>query len=196
MPLQPYRYWIFDMDGTLTLPIHDFEEIRAALGISSGIPILEAILEMPEAQADITRQKLNDIEMEIATRATPQPGITDVLQRLQDSGRRRGILTRNGEEITRVTLEAAGLDGYFAWESVIGRDSCLPKPNPDGVHRLLEIWNAASEETVIIGDYLYDIQAGREAGITTVHFDQTGLFPWPQYTDHRVESISDLGKLF
>lgn len=184
------------MDGTLTLPIHDFEEIRAALGMPSGVPILEAIVEMPPVEAERTRQQLHDIEMEIAARATPQPGISDVLQRLQESGRQLGILTRNGEEITRVTLEAAGLDSFFKWESVIGRDTCLPKPNPDGVHRLLELWDAQREEAVIIGDYLYDIQAGREAGIATVHFDQSGLFPWPRFTDHRVVSIADLGKMF
>jgi len=45
-PLAHCKHWIFDMDGTLTLAVHDFDEIRKSLGIVEGKPILEAISEM------------------------------------------------------------------------------------------------------------------------------------------------------
>jgi len=30
------RCWIFDLDGTLTVPVHDFPAIRSALGMAEG----------------------------------------------------------------------------------------------------------------------------------------------------------------
>ncbi len=180
------------MDGTLTLPIHDFEAIRRQIGIPSGTPILEAIAQMPQAEATRVAHRLHDLEMELAYRAQPQPEVKNVLDALAHQGREMGILTRNGREITRATLKAIGLEKYFDRESIICRDTCPPKPRPDGVHHLLKRWGAAKEAAVIVGDYLYDVQAGFEAGIQTVHFDCQGLFPWPEYTHHRITRLGDL----
>ena len=51
-----YKYWIFDMDGTLTIPQHDFDEVCKRLDIPAGSQILEYIQSLPtEDQA--TAQK-------------------------------------------------------------------------------------------------------------------------------------------
>ncbi len=192
MSLERVNFWIFDMDGTLTLPIHDFADMRSRLGIHAESSILESIGQMPAARAaEVTRQ-LHRIEMQLAREARPQPGVEDVLTRLSQTGKRLGILTRNSREIAHVTLAEAGLSSFFEKDSVISRDDCAPKPRPDGVHLLLNHWNASREETVIVGDYLYDIQAGFDAGIRTVHFDSTGQFEWPQLADHKITEISAL----
>ncbi|MEY4949417.1 MAG: hypothetical protein RL698_1628, partial [Pseudomonadota bacterium] len=41
------RHWIFDLDGTLTVAMHDFDAIRTALDLPTGRPILEALAELP-----------------------------------------------------------------------------------------------------------------------------------------------------
>ena len=195
MSLVNHKFWIFDMDGTLTMAIHDFEAIRQELGITSGTPILEAMAAMPEDEARECGRRLHDLEMELAHQAMPQPGVFEVLDSLVQKDCRFGILTRNDEDIALATLEAAGLAGYFEEASIVGRETCAPKPLPDGVHHLLNLWDAPKNQTVMVGDYLYDIQAGFEAGVTTVHFDHTGNFPWPEYTHYRVERISGLVQL-
>ena len=194
--LKQCQYWIFDMDGTLTLPIHDFEDIRKQLGIASGTPILEAIEGMSPEQADRTKSHLHEIEMELAYQAQPQPGVEVLLDTLRNSGKQLGILTRNGEEITHATLKAAGLSKFFNIDTIVGRDTCAPKPKPDGVHYLLDLWEAPRQQAVIVGDYLYDIQAGFDAGINTVHFDSVGQFLWPEFTHYRIQKLSDLVQLF
>ncbi len=180
------------MDGTLTLPIHDFEDIRSRLGIQPTSPILEAIEKMPPARAAEVSRELDMLEMRLARKARPQPGVKDVLTRLSQAGKKLGILTRNGRQIAHATLAEAGLSSFFERDSVISREDCAPKPNPDGVHLLLDHWNAPREETVIVGDFLYDIQAGFDAGIETVHFDSSGRFEWPQFTHHKITEISSL----
>ena len=162
------------------------------LGIQSTSPILEAIEKMSAASAAEATQKLHLLEMRLAREAQPQPGVKDILTRLTEVGKRLGILTRNGREIAHTTLAEAGLSSFFEKDNVISRDDCAPKPNPDGVHLLLDHWNAPREETVIVGDFLYDIQAGFDAGIQTVHFDSSGRFEWPQFTHHKITEISAL----
>lgn len=186
------QHWIFDMDGTLTIPVHDFNDIRRQIGMPDDTPILEAIAQMPQKEADRVSRHLHDIEMELAALARPQPYVLEVLEMLSNRGRNLGILTRNDEAIAEATLRACGLDHLFHSDHVVGRETCAPKPNPDGVLHLLEAWNALPAETVMVGDFLYDIEAGKRAGVRTVHFDSTGRFPWPEFTDHGITALEQI----
>ena len=47
MLLSHCQYWIFDLDGTLTIAVHDFDAIRDELGLPAGEPILEAMSKLP-----------------------------------------------------------------------------------------------------------------------------------------------------
>lgn len=182
------------MDGTLTLPIHDFDDIRAQLGITAGAPILEAINAMPADRAAALTRQLHDIEMEIAAQAQAQPGARELLQAMQQQGLLLGILTRNDKDIALATLAAAGLE-FFAEQHIIGRECCAPKPSPAGVELLLKRWGVQEHQTVMVGDFLYDIEAGHKAGVNTVHFDQTGSFQWPEFTDHKITCLADITEL-
>lgn len=183
------------MDGTLTMPVHDFNDIRRQLGIADNTPILEAIIQMPEQKARQTHQRLHEIEMEIAALAKPQPGAAELLESILFRGCRLGILTRNDEEIAVETLRASGLNDFFAHSDIVGRETCAPKPEPDGVLYLLKRWQAISRQTVMVGDYLYDIEAGKRAGVNTIHFDSSGVFPWPEFADHGVDRLADISEL-
>lgn len=180
------------MDGTLTRAIHDFDAIRAELGLPAGKPILEAIKQQSEADAALTHQRLDALEFRLAEQATQQPGAQDLLERLHTSGCRLGILTRNGKEIAHATLEACGLHRFFHPDDVVSRDCCAPKPDPAGVHRLLQRWDCSPVDTVMVGDYLFDLQAGHTAGTHTVHMAIDDRGEWPDITTFRVMSLSDL----
>jgi len=192
MPLRHCRHIIFDLDGTLTVPVHDFESIRQDLGLKPGEMILEALEKMPPEKAAAVTTELEAIELRLAENANPQPKVYELLEHITSAGINLGILTRNGESIARTTLEVCGLREFFHDTAIIGRESCPPKPDPAGVHHLLDLWNASANETAIVGDFLFDLQSGRNAGITTVHFDATGEFQWPEHTDVFVDTLHDL----
>jgi hypothetical protein len=44
----------------------------------------------------------------------------------------------------------------------------------------------------MVGDYLYDLQAGRSAGALTVHVDATRSFRWPELADVGVGTLEEL----
>ena len=57
------RHWVFDMDGTLTVAAHNFDQIREELGLEPGIPIVKALDSMPPEKANPLRERLQQIEI-------------------------------------------------------------------------------------------------------------------------------------
>lgn len=195
MSLAARRHWIFDLDGTLTVAAHDFAAIRRELGIEAGRPILEALAALPADESAPLYARLDAIELEIAARARPQAGAGALLEALSARGARLGILTRNSFRNVEETLRVCGLGAFFEPACIVGREAAPPKPNADGIHRLLAHWRAAPGETVMVGDYLYDLQAGRAAGTATVHVDPSGQFAFAEHADVCVRSFDELAAL-
>ena len=48
------KYWIFDLDGTLTVAVHDFNAIRNELGIPAGQPIIKTIESLPDNESPVS----------------------------------------------------------------------------------------------------------------------------------------------
>lgn len=183
------------MDGTLTVACHDFEHIRKQLGLPQGVAILEALEACPAAQASELHARLFEYEMEMAHQARPQPGALELLERLNCRGHQMGILTRNSLEIAFTTLRACGLLHFFKTENILGRECCAPKPDPAGVFQLMRQWGSRGENTVVMGDYIFDLQSGHSAGAHTIHFDVTGDYDWPDVTNFRICNFSEIIKL-
>ena len=192
MNLKTRKYWLFDMDGTLTRAMHDFDAMRAELELPAGVPILEALAVMDPTEAQLKHAALDAMELRMAADATPQPGSHELLEYLREQGAKLGIVTRNGKQIARATLVACGLDSFFTDEAIISRDCCKAKPDPAGVHLLLSRWSAEAGDAVMVGDYLFDLQAGHSAGVATVHMDVDSRFEWPQFTSVAVGSLQAL----
>lgn len=195
MTLGDRTHWIFDMDGTLTVAAHNFDAIRAELGLAPGIPILEQFDGMPPEEAAPLRARLEAIELEIAVRSEAQAGAADLLAALRARGCTMGILTRNSHHGAMKTLYACRLADFFDTDNILGRESCAPKPSADGIVHLLERWSAGPSEAVMVGDYLFDLVAGREAGVATVYFDPTGRFEFAARADVSVSTLAELQRL-
>ena len=187
------RHWIFDLDGTLTVPAHDFDAMRLELGLPSGVGILEALTALDEATAAPKWARLLAWEREIAAAARVQEDARTLLDVLVARGARLGVLTRNTAPIAWETLRVAGLDAYFERRFVLGREAAAHKPSPEGVLRLLELWSAHPDDSVMVGDYVHDLRAGRAAGVATVLVDRRGRgADWAPFADRVVDRLDTL----
>ena len=113
--------WIFDMDGTLTVPAHDFSAARRALGIDPQHDILEALARRSETERVQAEAWLDQWERDIAARAQPHADALDLVARLGAAGCRMGVLTRNTREVALQTLATIGLGDVFDPRVVLGR---------------------------------------------------------------------------
>lgn len=181
MSLAQYRHWVFDMDGTLTLAVHDFPAIKQALEIPQEEDILDHLAALPAADAERKHAWLMEHERELALAAQPAPGAIELVRTLHEQGYQLGILTRNAHELALLTLQAIGLADCFATLDVLGRDEAQPKPHPAGLLQLAERWAVAPQALVMVGDYRFDLECAQAAGAQGVLVNLPEN-PWPQLT--------------
>ncbi|MCS4286179.1 HAD superfamily hydrolase (TIGR01549 family) [Pseudomonas sp. BIGb0278] len=182
MSLSTVRNWVFDMDGTLTVAVHDFAAIRVALGIPPENDILTHLAALPAAEAEAKHAWLLEHERDLAVASTAATGAVELVRELAGRGCQLAILTRNARELAHVTLEAIGLADCFDKELVLGRDEAAPKPSPDGLLKIAQAWDVDPSELVMVGDYRIDLECGRTAGARTVLVNLPDN-PWPELTD-------------
>lgn len=185
--------WVFDMDATLTVGKHDFEAIRRDLGLPKDKAILESIAALPPAAQVPLRKALAEWEWDIARQTEAAPGAAVLLTRLKERGCPLAILTRNRRDIALHTLQAAGLIEFFEASLILGRDCAPPKPAPDGILKIRERWGRPLPSVAMVGDYLFDLQAGRAADCFTI---EVGIEPQVDWAEFRDFFVSDLHQLF
>src|SRR6266540_1699597 len=100
-----HRHWVFDLDGTLTLPVHDFAAIREELGVPDGIDILRHIDTLPPEMGQSLHDRLMAIEERLAHATAAAVGAESFIEGLQRRGDMVGVLTRNTRGNALRTLE-------------------------------------------------------------------------------------------
>ncbi len=158
------RGLIFDLDGTLVDSSLDFEQMRREMGLPPESPLLESLAKMSAADAERCHAILQRHEGAGAERAVLMPGVAAFLTEAATRGIRCAVFTRNGREVARRTLERLGL----RFEIVVAREDAPIKPDPAGIRAICKSWELSPDEVAMVGDYRFDIIAGRQAGVKTV----------------------------
>ncbi len=164
------RGLIFDLDGTLVDSALDFVAMRREMGLPDGLPLLEAISQLPAADARRCWNILAEHEHRGAHSASAFPGVAEFLQMVVERGLARAIVTRNSRTATLTTLARLNLD----FDLIVCRDDGPVKPDPSAIWKICETWGFKCGECVMIGDYRFDIEAGRRAGTRTALFCPSG----------------------
>jgi phosphoglycolate phosphatase len=128
------------------------------------------------------------------------PGMKEALEAIRDqngSERRMAVLSNKPVHPSRAIVEALGLGEFFI--RVYGGNSFhTKKPDPLGVHTLLEETGIRSDEAIMIGDSSIDIITGRNADLwtcgVTYGFAPRTLDDAPP--DVLVDTPAELGLLF
>ena len=173
------RAVIFDFDGTLTHPgALDFPAVKREIGCPPDQYILEWILALPPGeQRDAAGRTLEGFELEAADASAPNAGAEELVRRLRELGLAVGVLTRNGRSAVDRALARFTALAAHDFDVIVTRDDgdIAPKPAPDGVLHAAAAMGVPPEETLVVGDFLLDMQAGRAAGAVTAHLLNHGL---------------------
>ena len=191
--LRPLHGVIFDLDGTLVDSALDFDAIRRDMGLPSGMPILESLNQIPAgSEKDQMLEVLRRHELNGATRATLYDGVREFLEWLDQREICRAVLTRNSRESTEIVLDRLDL----CFEMALTREDAPPKPDPTGLLTICDAWDLQPAHVLFCGDYVFDLEAGSRAGMTTMLFAPRELPDFARQADHVLRSFRDAADLF
>jgi len=156
---------IFDLDGTITQPYFDFDAIREEIGLdrNSG-PVLESMEKMPPQQRRRTEQILYFHERRAVTESKLNAGAKQTLSALRKAGIHIGVLTRN----KRSNALAIARKHSLKFDAIVDREDGPVKPDAFGVLRLCKQFGVEPQETLLVGDYLFDLLCAKAAGAVAV----------------------------
>jgi len=156
---------IFDLDGTITEPYLDFDKIRQEIGLSSDSePILESMAKMSPAQREKTEEILYKHEQLAVEHSTLNKGAAQLFDWLKKNNIPVGVLTRN----TKHNASAVAAKHNLEFHAIFDRNDGPAKPDPFGVQKLCDFFKVNPQETLVVGDYLYDLQCAKAAGATAI----------------------------
>ncbi len=184
------RAVILDLDGTITQPYFDFDAIREEIGLAkdSG-PILESLEKMTPQQRRHAEDILHRHEQEAVTASQLNPGAKETLWALRAEGIRVGILTRNKASNAFAIARKHNLE----FDAVVGRDEGPVKPDAFGVLQLCRQFGVAPQETLLAGDYLFDLLCAKAAGAVAVLLaNHSRAAEFAKHADFCIENISQI----
>lgn len=187
----PRCVFLFDLDGTLVDTAPDLaaaaNALRTARGMAPlpyealqpitgrGAPALVAAAlgakpSDPGFEA-LRREFLENYEHALAAESKVYPGTGTLLEALQESGARLGVVTNKQTAYAQTILSALGLAPFFSL--VIGSDApcAAMKPKPDSLLTAMKALGADAARTWYAGDDLGDVLAAHAAGIVCAFAD-------------------------
>jgi HAD superfamily hydrolase (TIGR01509 family) len=181
---------IFDLDGTITQPYFDFDAIREEMGLdrNSG-PVLESMLKMTPQERQRAEEILHFHESRAVKESRLNYGAKKTLAILRKTGIHIGILTRNKRSNAQAIARKHGLK----FDAIVDREDGPVKPDAFGVLRICEQFDVQPQETLLVGDYLFDLLCAKAAGAVAVllaNHDRAGEFA--ENADFTIENIGQI----
>ena len=181
---------IFDLDGTITQPYFDFDAIREEMGLerNSG-PVLESMEKMTPLQRQHAEEILHFHERRAVTESRLNAGAKQTLSALRKAGVHIGILTRN----KRSNALAIARKHNLKFDAIVDREDGPVKPDAFGVLRICEQFGVKPKETLLVGDYLFDLLCAKAAGAVAVLLaNNSRAAEFAGYADFTVENIGQI----
>lgn len=190
---------LFDFDGTLTKPGSiDFNLIKRAIGCPAESFILEFIETIDDpAQKQKVISVLEKYENAAADCSEPNHGAEELILFLQSKDIRTGIISRNSLESILRSFHNFKKIKAADFNVIVTRDDPVkPKPDGDGIILAAKKLKVDPKQLVVVGDFLFDIQAGKNAGSITV-FLNNGRKPdfSDSESDYTISRLAELKKL-
>ena len=181
---------IFDLDGTITQPYFDFEAIRKEMGLgrNSG-PVLESMEKMAPQQRKDAEKILHFHEQKAVTESKLNAGAKQTLRALRTAGIHIGILTRN----KRSNAIAIAGKHNLKFDAIVDREDGPVKPDAFGVLRICRQFGVEPQQTLLVGDYLFDLLCAKAAGAVAVLLTNNNkAAEFAEHADFTIEKIDQI----
>lgn len=207
---------IFDFDGTLAdtealitqtmqktiealhLEPRSREQCRAMI----GLPLKETFMRLIPMTGEMGDRCVDTYSQIFGRDNRPGvvrlfPHVADTLAALYAHGYTLTIATSRHRESLMEFLQGMQIDTYFRYIVTVS-DVAQAKPHPDMVLQTMEYLSIAPADTLMVGDAVYDIQMGHNAGVHTcgvTYGNGTRADMVVCQADHIIDDFGQLGSL-
>jgi len=113
---------------------------------------------------EVTRVFLNYYEHHLLDHTVLYPGVRSVIAYFH--GKRRVVVSNKIHRLTLAVVQGLGVAEQF--DAILGGDSAADKkPHPALLNLVLERFQVAAQQAVMVGDGDTDVEAGKRAGVIT-----------------------------
>jgi phosphoglycolate phosphatase len=185
------RLAIFDCDGTLCdgqaavcramdtafahsgMPAPDLHQVRRTVGLSLPQAIRRLSPDIDDTHlahaVDAYKDAFRAARMDGSLHEPLFAGVADMVRSLHSKGWQLGVATGKSDRGTRATLASHGLLDCFATLQTADRHPS--KPHPSMLLQAMADVHARPENTVMVGDTVYDMHAAKAAGVKAIGVD-------------------------
>lgn len=189
---------IFDFDGTLadTLPLcyHSFqtvfktfddkdltdEQVKAMFGPAEP-DIIKRNLESDDIEAAIELY-FNTYSEEHDKFVRFNENINSMLIALKEEGLKLAIVTGKSQRSLDISLKQLEMEKQFDYK-ISGDDVSEPKPDPEGIFKVLSHFDQEKHHAIFLGDSDADVQAGLRAEMLTIGVQWLPNIQTSQFSD-------------
>lgn len=195
--IKKYKYILFDWDGTLAKTLDVWFYAEKAHLKAEGIEIDDRDLVKSFGDWDFgkklgvkdndkfIKELVEDVDLKLKS-VELYKNTFALLEAIRSKDIKTAIVTTAKGESIYPAIDKYNLKEYF--DIVLtAEDVAKHKPDPEIIHKAIELLGANIEETLIIGDGPKDVAAGKAAGITTVSFYPEDNVRY--YTDEDIKSF-------
>ncbi len=177
----------FDLDGTITKTDVRFAPFRERMGCGNG-DILEYINNADDGSRKRFYEILGEYEKELQENCTLNDGFAELIDFLKEKEIKTGIVTRSSREHADIVRKKLGIP----IEHVIAREDAEPKPSGKPIIMLSEMLDVPAEKMIFVGDFLWDILAGKNAGVKTVLLVNEHSKRFEHLADYSIKRLDEI----
>lgn len=147
----------------------DRETIRRTIGLHLQevyhVLVKAQGLEGKETQEnEFARLFMERADQVMTEKSSFYPGVLTCIRQWKEQGYKLGVVTTKYRH--RIEGILAKYQEIELFDIIIGGDSVKhPKPDPEGLLQVLEIWDMSKEEVLYVGDSLVDARTAQAAGV-------------------------------
>ena len=183
------RGFILDWDGVIADTKLDFSGLRERYYGGRKAMLLEDASTLSTENRASFMKELCDLEMEGAAKAEPIPGAFELIDWLTAKEIPYAIVSRNCRESIELAAKTIGLK---LTDKVWSRDEQKKvKPHPRSLTEAASSIGLEPGECLLVGDFLYDLQGARRAGMRAV-LVQREEPDWEAWADAVYPKMTDL----
>ncbi|EGC37787.1 hypothetical protein DICPUDRAFT_53766 [Dictyostelium purpureum] len=164
---RPIRLIIFDLDGTLTVPVMDFKKLKQDLGFPTGQDVLEVIKGLNVEEKTRANKIIHEFELEARNNLIIQENTEKLLLFLESNNIPKAIHSRNSLENIKYFIDKVN----FNFHHFVGREIEPPKPMANGSLEILRVLNQSYQDNpitpnqvIFVGDSVDDIKTSKNLG--------------------------------